>query len=68
MRGEISEAAVERRALIKAIANFIKVILPDTTLAQKVANQRQVGRVRYADCQESDNTATVCRTSLKLFF
>ena len=35
MREEIAEAAVGRRALIKAIADFIKVVLPDTTLAQK---------------------------------
>jgi len=40
MRGEISEAAVERRALINAIADFIKVVLPDTTLAQKVATPK----------------------------
>jgi len=37
MRGEIEEAAAGRRDLIKAIADFIKVVLPDTTLAQKVA-------------------------------
>jgi len=37
MRGEIEEAVVGRRALIKATADFIKVVLPDTTLAQKVA-------------------------------
>jgi hypothetical protein len=36
MRGEIAEAAVERRALIKAIADFIKEVLPDATLTQKV--------------------------------
>ena len=35
MREEIAEAAVGRRALIKAIADFTKVVLPDTTLAQK---------------------------------
>jgi len=40
MRREIAEAAVGRKALIKAIANFIKVILPDTTLAQKVTTPR----------------------------
>jgi len=31
MREEIAEAAVGRKALIKAIADFIKVVLPDTT-------------------------------------
>jgi hypothetical protein len=35
MRSEIAEAAVGRKALIKAIADFIKAVLPDTTLAQK---------------------------------
>ena len=40
MRGKIAEAAVGRKALIKAIANFIKVVLPDTTLAQKVTTPR----------------------------
>ena len=40
MRGEIAEAAVGRKALIKAIADFIKVILPDTTLAQKVTTPK----------------------------
>ena len=42
IRGEIAEAAVGRRALIKAIADFIKVILPDTTLAQKVTTPRSL--------------------------
>jgi len=50
MRSEIAEAAVGRKALIKAIADFIKVILPDTTLAQKVTHieagrQRRVHRM-----------------------
>jgi len=36
MRSEIAEAAVGRKALIKAIADFIKAVLPDTTLTQKV--------------------------------
>jgi hypothetical protein len=40
MRGEIAEAFVVRKASIKAIADFIKVILPDTTLAQKVATPK----------------------------
>jgi hypothetical protein len=35
MRGEIAEAAVGRKALIKTIADFIKAVLPDTTLAPK---------------------------------
>jgi len=38
MRGEIAEAAVERRALIKATVDFIKEVLPGATLAQKVTN------------------------------
>ena len=37
IRAEIAETAVESRALIKTIADFIKVILPDITLAQKVS-------------------------------
>ena len=50
MRSEIAEAAVGRKALIKAIADFKKVILPDTTLAQKVTHieagrQRRVHRM-----------------------
>jgi hypothetical protein len=40
MRSEIAEAAVGRKALIKAIADFIIVILLDTTLAQKVTTPR----------------------------
>jgi len=36
MRGEIEKAAVGRRALIKAIADY-KLVLPDTTLLQKLA-------------------------------
>jgi hypothetical protein len=36
MRGEIAEAAVEGRALIKAIADYIKEVLTDATLTQKV--------------------------------
>jgi len=40
MRSEIAEAAVGRKALIKAIADFIKAVLPDTTLAQKVTTPR----------------------------
>jgi hypothetical protein len=34
-RGEIEEASVGRKALINAIADFIKTALPDTTLAPK---------------------------------
>jgi hypothetical protein len=37
MCGEIEEAAVRRRAFIKAIFDFLKKVLPYTTLAQKVA-------------------------------
>jgi len=40
IRGEITKAAVGRKALIKAIADFIKAILPDTTLAQKITTPR----------------------------
>jgi len=40
MRSEIAEAAVGRKALIKAIADFIKVVLPNTTLSQKVPTPR----------------------------
>jgi hypothetical protein len=40
IRGEIAEAAVRRKALIKAIADFIKAILPDTTLAEKITTPR----------------------------
>ena len=40
MRGKIAEAAVGRKELIKAIANFIKVVLPDTTLTQKLTTPR----------------------------
>lgn len=40
MREEISEAAVGRKALIKAIADFIKVVLPDTTLTQKAVTPK----------------------------
>ena len=40
IRGEIAEAAVGRKALIKVIADFIKVVLPGTTLEQKVTTPR----------------------------
>jgi hypothetical protein len=40
VRGKITNVAVELTALIKAITNFIKAVLPDTTLAQKVATHR----------------------------
>ena len=40
MREEIAEAAVGRKALIKAIADFIKVVLPDTTLTQKAVTPK----------------------------
>jgi len=43
MRGEIAEAAVGRRALIKAIADFMKVVLHDT-IAQKVTTPRSESR------------------------
>jgi len=59
MRGEIAEAAVGRKALIKAIADFIKVILPDTTLAQKVTTPRSGSAEEGTQTTESNNTATV---------
>jgi hypothetical protein len=59
MRGEIAEAAVGRKALIKAIADFIKVILPDTTLAQKVSTPRSGSAEEGTQTTESNNTATV---------
>jgi len=40
MRGQIEEAAVRRGALIKAIADFIKKVLPDTTFVQKVTTPK----------------------------
>jgi hypothetical protein len=41
VRGKIAEAAVERGALIKAITDFIKTVLPDITLVQKVATLKR---------------------------
>jgi hypothetical protein len=41
VRGKIAEAAVERKALIKAITDFIKTVLPDITLTQKVATPKR---------------------------
>ena len=41
-RGEIQEAVVGRTALIKAKADFIKEVLPGTTLAQKGATPKSV--------------------------
>ena len=59
MRGETAEAAVGRKALIKAIADFIKVILPDTTLAQKVTTPSSGSAEEGTQTTESNNTATV---------
>jgi hypothetical protein len=42
MRGENEEAAVGRRALRRSLT--IKVILPDTTLAQKVATPKSMSQ------------------------
>jgi hypothetical protein len=64
IRGEIAETAVECMALIKAIADFIKEVLPDATLTQKVDTSTRKCIVRYEDCPESGNTAA---TSLNLF-
>jgi hypothetical protein len=41
MRGEIAEATVKRRALIKTIADFIKVVLHDATLTQIVDTSKR---------------------------
>jgi hypothetical protein len=41
VRGKIAEAAVERRALIKAVTDFIKTVLPEITLVQKVATPKR---------------------------
>jgi hypothetical protein len=50
VRGKIAEAVVERKALIKAITDFIKTLLPDTTLIRKVDRpKRESRRVGYAD-------------------
>jgi hypothetical protein len=69
MRGEIEQAAVGRRALIKAIADFIKAVLPDTTaaLTESSYTKKRVSRVRYSDCSTSDNATTACSTSLNIF-
>jgi hypothetical protein len=40
VRGKIAEAAIERKALIKAIADFIKTVLPDITLIPLVTPKR----------------------------
>jgi hypothetical protein len=40
VRKKIAEAAVERKALIKAITDFIRTVLPDITLTQKVATPK----------------------------
>jgi hypothetical protein len=42
VRGKIAEAAVERKALIKAITDFIKTVLPDIILTQKVTIPKRV--------------------------
>jgi hypothetical protein len=41
VRGEIAEAAIGRMTLIKAIADFIKDVLPDATLTQDVATPKR---------------------------
>jgi hypothetical protein len=41
VRGQIAEAAVERKALIKEITDFIKTVLLDITLTQKVATPKR---------------------------
>jgi hypothetical protein len=64
MRGEIAEAVVELRALIKAIVEFIEEVLPDTSLTQIRYIKKIICRVRYADCPETGNTT---ETSLNLF-
>jgi hypothetical protein len=39
VRGKIAEAAVERNALIKAIGNFIKELLPNATLVNTMKRE-----------------------------
>jgi hypothetical protein len=39
VRGKIAEAAVERKALIKAIGNFIKEVLPNATLVNTMKRE-----------------------------
>jgi hypothetical protein len=42
MRGKIGEAAVERKDLIKAIANFVKEVLPNATLVDTPPKRESV--------------------------
>jgi hypothetical protein len=42
VRGKIAEAAVKRKALIKAIANFVKDILANTTLVDTPLKRESV--------------------------
>ena len=48
IRGEIEEAAVGRKALIRAIADFIKLVLPENILAQKVVLPKSVSSAQTA--------------------
>jgi hypothetical protein len=41
VRGKIAEVDVERKALIKAITDFIKTVLSVTTLTQKLATPKR---------------------------
>jgi len=59
MLSEIAEAAEGRKALIKAIADFIKAVLPDTTLAQKVTTPRSESAEEGTQTMETNNSATV---------
>jgi hypothetical protein len=55
VRGKIAEAAVNRKPLIKAIANFVKDVLPNTTLVDtspkresvELATQTQIRQHRH---------------------
>jgi hypothetical protein len=54
VRGKIAETSVERKALIKAIANFIKEVLPNATLVNSIKRDS-----RYTDCPGLHNTTTI---------
>jgi Tfp pilus assembly protein FimT len=64
MRDDTQESAVGGRALIKAFADIMKVVLPDATLTQKVATPKTESVEFGTHCPESGKTS---RTSLNLF-
>jgi hypothetical protein len=51
VRGKIAEAAVERKALIKAIGNFIKEVLPNATLVNTMKRESDTQTVPYDKCE-----------------